>query len=61
MQLPSQPLSPAFWMPRAAARAMTLLSTRPASRNFVNMYTFVPADQQPSLGEQVVNDDDATV
>ena len=45
-------LSPpvAFWMPRAAARTMALLTTPPATLS----NTFVPADQQSRLGEHVV-------
>ncbi len=42
-------------MPRAAARVMTLLTTPPATLS----NTFVPADEQPRLGEQVVHGGDA--
>ena len=42
-------------MPRAAARAMPLLTTPPATLS----NTFVPADEQPRLGEQVVHGGDA--
>ena len=38
-------------MPRAAARAMALLTTPPATLS----NTFVPADEQSRLGEQVVH------
>ena len=44
-----------FCMPRAAARAMALLTTLPATLS----NTFVPADQQSRLGEHVAHGGDA--
>ena len=45
----------AFWVPRAATRPMTLLTTPPATLT----NTFVAADQQSRLGEHVVHGGDA--
>ena len=44
-------------MARAAARAMALLTTPPTTLQ--RGPTFVPADEQPRLGEHVVHGDDA--
>ena len=52
----SCPLPVDFWMPRAAARAMALLTTPPAT---LSNRPYVPADEQPRLGEQVVHGGDA--
>ena len=47
-----------FWMPRAAVTTMALLITPPATLSN-RPYAFVPADEQPRIGEQVVHGGDA--
>ena len=55
----SSPLHVDFWMQRAAARAMELLTTPPSTLSKLIGPTFVPADEQSRLGEQVVHGGDA--